>query len=393
MTEQMTSSTTCSKRASESIVMKLAVLSISLILTSGQAINGALPQIRAALGLSQTTVELLSTLPSITVILFILLSSYVARKIGLKRTITLGILLAGIGGSIPVVLNSVIALFVGRIILGAGLGLFNSLAVTIINRLYHGSDAEATLLGIRNSMEGIGQSLLTVIAGLLLNVSWNFSFAIYFLAFPIALFFYWVVPNIEDEAEEGHAQTSMPIMVYVLTAFAILLVCNGISVGVRFPSLAAEIYGDQFNASNYLAMMPIIGIIAGFLFGKIYRRLGIATLYVGLIIFAISNFLIGFASGNFYVLLSGVLLSSIPGTWCFPFIFMTLGQITTKNNLAMANSLIFIGCNIGGFIVPFVMNGLQFLSPSSQLSAPFPMYGALLLLIAIGLVIARKRIK
>ena len=60
-------------------------------------------------------------------------------------------------------------IFIGRIVLGAGLGLFNSLAVTLINRIYTG-DVEASLLGIRNSMEGIGQSILTFVAGILLNI-------------------------------------------------------------------------------------------------------------------------------------------------------------------------------------------------------------------------------
>lgn len=170
------------------ILTKFAVLSISLMLCSAQAINGVIPKMKQSLGISQVQVEMLSTIPAITVIVFIFLSSFIAKKIGLKKTINIGLFLAGVGGMLPMFVSSFKLIFIGRIVLGAGLGLFNSLAVTLINRIYTG-DVEASLLGIRNSMEGIGQSILTFVAGILLNIGWHYSFAVYIFAFPlIALF-------------------------------------------------------------------------------------------------------------------------------------------------------------------------------------------------------------
>ena len=106
-------------------LQKVAVLGISLMLTSSQAINGVLPQIRDALNISQSQAELLGTAPSISVILFILLSSYIADKLGMKKTIIVGLLLAGIGGIIPILFSNFSMILVSRIILGAGLGLYN----------------------------------------------------------------------------------------------------------------------------------------------------------------------------------------------------------------------------------------------------------------------------
>lgn len=374
-----------------SIITKFAVLCISLMLSSAQVINGVIPQMKQSLGISQVQVEMLSTIPAITVIAFIFLSSFIAKKIGLKKTINLGLFLAGVGGMLPMFVSSFELIFVGRIILGAGLGLFNSLAVTLINRIYTG-EVEASLLGIRNSMEGIGQSILTFVAGILLNIGWYYSFAVYLLAFPLIAVFTFAVPDIDNEVEEKSSnKEKMNPMVYLMVMFAILLVCNGISISVRFPSIATEIIGDNFNASNYLAIMPIIGILAGFAFGKLYEIFGTATLYIGILALALSNILIGFSNGNFIILLICVLFSGIPSTWCFPFIFITLGKITTKGTQALANSLIFVGCNIGGFLVPFAMEAMQVLSGSELLTAPFQIYGGILILIFIGM-IASKRI-
>lgn len=367
----------------KSLLQKGAILSISLMLTSSQAINGVIPQMKQSLGISQSQSELLGTAPSITVIVFILLSSYFAKRIGMKKTIILGLLLAGIGGIIPVFTATFQTVLISRVILGAGLGVYNSLAVTYISSLYSGN-TRATLLGIRNSMEALGQTILIFLAGVLVNINWTASFLVYAIAFPVALLFALKVPEIRDENSdipENHINEKMNPMVFALVLFAILLVMNSIAISVRFASIATEIKGVNFNASNYLALMPILGILAGFMFGPINKWIGKGTLYLGIIFFIISNLLIAVSNGNMTFLLTGLFLSSITGSWCFPFIFSNLDKVTTKNTINFATSLIFIGCNIGNFIAPIAMQLAQFLTRSTNLTAPFFVFAGIFIVI------------
>ena len=367
----------------KSLLQKGAILSISLMLTSSQAINGVIPQMKQSLGISQSQSELLGTAPSITVIVFILLSSYFAKRIGMKKTIILGLLLAGIGGIIPVLTATFQTVLISRVILGAGLGVYNSLAVTYISSLYSGN-TRATLLGIRNSMEALGQTILIFLAGVLVNINWTASFLVYAIAFPVALLFALKVPEIRDENSdipENHVKEKMNPMVFALVLFAILLVMNSIAISVRFASIATEIKGVNFNASNYLALMPILGILAGFMFGPINKWIGKGTLYLGIIFFIISNLLIAVSNGNMTFLLTGLFLSSITGSWCFPFIFSNLDKVTTKNTINFATSLIFIGCNIGNFIAPIAMQLAQFLTRSTNLTAPFFVFAGIFIVI------------
>ncbi|NTL34018.1 MFS transporter [Enterococcus faecium] len=367
----------------KSLLQKGAILSISLMLTSSQAINGVIPQMKQSLGISQSQSELLGTAPSITVILFILLSSYFAKRIGMKKTIILGLLLAGIGGIIPVFTATFQTVLISRVILGAGLGVYNSLAVTYISSLYSGN-TRATLLGIRNSMEALGQTILIFLAGVLVNINWTASFLVYAIAFPVALLFALKVPEIRDENSdipENHVKEKMNPMVFALVLFAILLVMNSIAISVRFASIATEIKGVNFNASNYLALMPILGILAGFMFGPINKWIGKGTLYLGIIFFIISNLLIAVSNGNMTFLLTGLFLSSITGSWCFPFIFSNLDKVTTKNTINFATSLVFIGCNIGNFIAPIAMQLAQFLTRSTNLTAPFFVFAGIFIVI------------
>lgn len=357
----------------KSILQKGAILSISLMLTSSQAINGIIPQMKQSLGISQSQSELLGTVPSVTVIIFILLSSYFAKRVGMKKTIILGLLLAGVGGILPAFMANFQIVLISRVILGAGLGLYNSLAVTYISSLYSG-DTRATLLGIRNSMEALGQTILIFLAGLLVNITWTASFLVYAVAFPIAFLFAMKVPEIRNEQNDiskNDVKEKMNPIVFVLVLFAILLVMNSIAISVRFASIATEIKGGEFNASNYLALMPILGILAGFIFGPVNKWIGKGTLYLGIIFYIVSNLLIATSNGNMTFLLMGLFLSSITGSWCFPFIFSNLDKVTTKNTINFATSLIFIGCNIGNFIAPIVMELAQLLTGSTHLCYGF----------------------
>ena len=372
-------------------LQKIAVLGISLMLTSSQAINGVIPQMREALKISQSQTELLGTAPSITVIVFILFSSYIADRFGMKKTTILGLLLAGFGGIIPVFFSNFYMVLLSRIILGAGLGLYNSLAVSYISELYTGN-TRASLLGMRNSMEAIGQTVLIFLAGLLVNISWTASFIVYALAFPIAVLFAIKVPEISFKKEDTSVtKEKMNPTVYILALFAILLVMNSIAISVRFSSIATEIKGTSFNASNYLALMPILGIAAGFIFGPINRIFGNVTMYLGIGFVVISNLFIAMSNGNMTFLLLGLFLSSIPGSWCFPFIFSNLDRITTRATINFATSLIFIGCNVGNFIAPIAMNITQAITNSDALTAPFYAFAFLFLIILLIAMFSTKK--
>lgn len=373
------------------IIERISILGISLMLTSSQAINGVIPQMKEALNISQSQSELLGTLPSFAVIIFILLSSYIADKLGMKKTIISGLLLAGVGGMLPLFFSGYSMVLLSRIILGAGLGMYNSLAVSYISSLYTGN-TRASLLGVRNSMEAIGQTVLIFLAGLLVNISWTASFAVYAIAFPIALLFALKVPEVIIEKEvKGTVKEKMNLAVYGLVLFAILLVMNSIAISVRFSSIATEINGGAFNASNYLALMPILGILAGFIFGTVNRIFGKSTIYLGILFFILSNLLIAISSGNMILLLLGLFLSSIPGSWCFPFIFSNLDKITTKNTVNFATSLIFIGCNIGNFLAPIAMSVIQLTTGSDKLTTPFYVFAGIFIVVLLVAIFETKK--
>jgi predicted MFS family arabinose efflux permease len=83
-----------------SIITKLAFLSVSFMVTSAYAIQGSLPQLKAALNVTQTQSEYLVTTPSFAVMIFVVLSPLLQEwfHISDKKIIMMGLRLSTLRG-------------------------------------------------------------------------------------------------------------------------------------------------------------------------------------------------------------------------------------------------------------------------------------------------------
>ncbi len=84
-------------------------------------------------------VQSILTLPSMAILIFILLSSWFI-KARQKRTVCLGLLIALVGGILPAFTMNFGLILFARILFGAGLGLFNSMTVSLIGDNFTGAE-------------------------------------------------------------------------------------------------------------------------------------------------------------------------------------------------------------------------------------------------------------
>lgn len=393
------------KKSRYSTAAQFAVLSISLVLTCATSINSALPAMKAELGMSYTQTELITTLPALAVVVFVLLSNELAQWIGMKKMVQLGLILVMVGGVAPMFLTNYMLILMSRFLLGMGFGLFNSPAVSLINLMYQDEPRRrAMLLGYRGAAENLGNAGMALLAGALLAINWHWSFAIYWIALPLLIIFSIFVPEVDMESEmissEG-TETKMKKREWqslILSAVLALFVIIGfIAIGVRFPSLVVLLKGADYPTSTYIAVMPIISILSGTLFGFFNRVLGSKVLYLGLLIMACSTFLVGIGEKSFPCLVIGFLISGVPASLVLPFIFNSLDGFVPENKMNLATSIIIVGCNLGNFLSPFGLRGLQILAQSESLFMPFLLLTvivvAVVILIYVSFLKQKKRIQ
>lgn len=336
-----------------------AILSLALITAGNSAISGILVFMQKEFSLTREASEFVITLSSIATIISIALSESITRLIGMKKCVQLGTILVFISGIIPIIHTSYQTILLSRIILGFGIGLFNGHSANYISALFEGEKA-AFLHGMRSSMEYIGQMALLLIAGFLIKIKWPLAFLCYTFSIFVFLFFSKYVEDIRPEERKGRFFINKQVIFYIF--FAGVMIMNITSLSIRFPTIATLQKGMDANINAYMIIIPLSGMAAGFAFGYINRALGEKTILFALLNYILANMVVAFWGSNMYVFMAAMLISAASGSIAFPYIFAEAMRFARGSQNRIINNLIFIGCNIGGFISPaflFIVNKIM----------------------------------
>lgn len=328
---------------------KEGILSVSLILAVNAIISGALIFIKDDLGISLASAEFLLSLPSITTIIAILLSEPISQKIGIKKCVSLGLFLVGTSAFLPIFIRTYPSVFISRLILGFGVGLYNGHAASLINIFYKGDEA-ASLHGIRNSFEHIGLMLLLFIAGLIIKISWHYVFLTYTFAFLILIIFNLTVEDVVHPKTLAEEKFKITLQTIFFMVFAGVILMDTTAVTVRFSTIATANLGANANINMLTMIFPIFGMTTGFFFGKINRRLRSKTILLGLLLYIFKVLTLAIFGQNLYIYMICIALTAISQSLCFPYIFAEVARVTRSSSSRIVNNLIFVGSNIGGFL-------------------------------------------
>ncbi|MCV3296174.1 MFS transporter [Oenococcus kitaharae] len=355
----------------QSKIFALAVLSVSVMITTGTAISSALPEMAKSFPkVPMEQIDSIATIQQFAVIITLLLSGIISRKIGIKKTILIGLAATGIAGVFPFFSQNWVLILISRLILGLGIGLFNSLAITLIDLFYDGSQ-QSQMLGFRSATEQIGVSLLNVLAGMLVLINWHASFLIYLLAFPLLTFFLKNIPEPPVPKQNKRTKQHINIRVVVLALLLFLIVSCSTAVIVQIPNIVVtDLSGTGTVSSIIISLNTLTGMFMGILFGKIYHFTKRFVLPLGIVLMALGSLIIVISNN-----VLGVLIGAIICGGSYPlvgsYIFSLVNQIAPAGSETLANSCLLIGANMGSFATPFLLNELKRLSSLTNQAAAF----------------------
>ena len=345
------------------LLTKISVLSVSLIITTGPAISPLLPYISNHYNnISEAAIESLSTVQQFSVVISLIIANFISKKIGIKKTVILGLLMAGFAGVVPFFIDNYYVILISRIVFGVGVGFFNSLAITVIDLLYSGS-AKTKLLGIRTSMEQLGYSLASLMIGALLLLGWRFGFLIYALAFPISFIFWKYVPEVQSKIDKNNLKKnnssneshSKKLIGFVfLGLFLMLVTLCDTGINVELPKLLVEQkIGTGTLAGIIIAMKTTMAMIVGIFFSKTYNLLHWWVVPSGIVAFLIGSLAI--AQGHLWVVCLGSVISGIGSPLIGTYAFKTISETAPSGKENAINTMVLIGCNAGSFVAPIAL--------------------------------------
>jgi MFS family permease len=380
-------------------LIKMAILSVSLLtVMAGAAISPALGDIALAFpDTSETMIKLILTLPSVMIIPFIFVSSYVSRRFPKKQILFVGMLFYLVGGLGGGVAPTIELLLFFRAILGIGVGLMMPISTSLVADFFEGEERTATM-GQVSAANNLGGVVLFLMSGVLAAISWRMAFSVYVLVLVAALIVFFYLPKTEaDRNQKGMVLQPLPKRVYGLGAamFFILLVFFAIPSNIAL-FMQQEGIGNSQNAGAVISVGTAAGFVAGLQLARIKRLLQTYFVAIMLLLMAFGFFTIGISNHSLVIGLGvgmmGFGFGSIMPT-VFDQVTRQVPRVQTVQAMAVVTSMLFFG----QFLSPVILDTIGILFANESIRFTYQFLAGSMLVVAIGfLVVAikiQKRIK
>ncbi|MCC0630541.1 MULTISPECIES: MFS transporter [unclassified Clostridioides] len=358
--------------------MKLiALLSVALIVNSAPAISANNPAIIQSFPyVSPVYVGLLTTIPSLFLVIGVFLTSLIENRIGKKYTIITGLIIVGIFGTLPAwYQGSFFILFLSRCLLGLGIGLFNRLLIQMISSLYQKDTRnKVKALGLESACEGLGGIIMTISVGQLIKRNWSISFIVYGFAIVSLVFVAIFIPNqrlnlvnteeIDTQVSVSKERRTKSILLgFILFCIVLLFINYNLQIT---PLLIERSIGNATNGSNMIAAIAAGAFIAGNLFGVTYMYLKRWLLPIAAFIAGISIFLTNLSSSVIFILICSLTLgfafrNIMP---YFMHTFTTGGEEVAK----FGTTVVLVAYNLGATLAPYASQAISFFSSNTSAS-------------------------
>ena len=356
------------------LTAKFSLLSISILLMSHLAISPVIPSLynfynsqNSNIGLA--SVESLATIPAMMITIFVLLSNVVIKFLGKKSTVLLGLIVIFVFGLVPVFTSNFKLVLISRLFLGAGIGLFNSLSISLISDFFDDS-TRGTMIGLRTAFLNIGKALTTFISGYLVILGVQYTFLVYALALPIFMLFLFFVPNSENIYNKKVSVKFHKETIY-LTLLTFFIGVSYMGATIKIPTLLIEKYFyHPATATNLLTILAISGIFSGVLFGFLVKRAKNLTLTIMLSFMTLGSMIFAF-SNNIVLFILGAILIGISFVGAMSFNFFYVSNKLENKFINFSTSIMLVGGNIGVILTPVILTKLPEALDLEKFITPF----------------------
>lgn len=375
-------------------MLKPTIISIAMAtVMAGAAISPALGLIAANFsGTNPTYIKLVLTAPSLLIIPFSFLSSYLTKRISKRTIVLIGLAIYVISGVGAQFTNTIGMLLAFRFLLGAGVGLVMPLSFTLISDYFTGKE-QVKMMGYNTAFSNFGGIVTMLLAGYLASFNWRMPFNVYWLGLIIFLLVFFFLPKDKPlENSQDTKKTKIPIGIYglALAACFVMLVYYAIATNMALYLEQSKLGGSQ-TAGLVIAFTTVGGMITSMILVRLEMLLKsflipISLLVMGLAfaglslshsipIILISVSLVGFGQGVIFPLINVRALNKV-------------NPIHTDKVIAIVSSMIYIG----QFLSPVVLDAISQIA--GQPTIRFQ-YGAIAvsMIIAFGVVLIIKQIK
>ena len=326
-------------------------------------------------GATELDIQMLTTLPSLLIIPFILIAGYLSEKVGYIRLLYSGLVLFLLSGALYFFCTDIKQLIVVSAMLGIGAGMIIPLSTALVSKFF--KDEERTRqYGYISAITNITLVVATALTGWLADIQWRLPFLVYLLP----LFSIMLVPAIRrsentiarDRDEDGNSGSGA-IEYGILSEYMLyylLITCLVMAVDINLPFLLGEHGYDSATSGVVIALFFLAMMLPGLFLNRILVVVKGKVLLLSMLLI-----MLGLADIFLNSSLASVIIGSIAAGVGYgiaqPYIYDRTASLASGKRVTYALALVMTMNYVAIVIAPFVTEYLQKYTGLKGNAAPF----------------------
>jgi MFS family permease len=296
-----------------SLSLRFTMLLIALTtMMSNVAIVTALPHLKDYFTYTQNIeflARLMLTLPSLAIAFLAPILGHVIYKIGRKKSALFALTLFSIAGSSGLFLDTMNLLLFSRFILGIAIAVLMIVSTSLIGDYFQG-EARHKFMGQQGLFISLGGVIFVVGGGILSDINWRYSFAIYSIGFLLIPLVYTYLNEkvISDFNTEDDSDLNSNLLIIYFLAFLLMLVFY--ILPTQIPFLIMNHFDESGTMTGAIIATAFISNgIGAITFRKFKQRFTHAQIYVmGMFIIGFGFIAIGLVDNVYYFFLTSPIM-------------------------------------------------------------------------------------
>lgn len=345
-------------------------------------------------------IQMLSSLPSLLIIPFILLSGKLTEKVNNLLLLQVGLVIFGASGILYLLSNKMWQLIAISALLGVGSGLIVPLSTGLISRYFVGS-YRTKQFGYSSAITNITLVLATTLTGYLAEVNWHLPFLVYLFPFVSIFLVHYLKKDLANyhpsqdadfgaDVKMGKRGIDVKALVKLM-AFYGLATYLVIIISFNLPFLMEE-YGLSSGRAGILISLFFLAIMApGFILNQIVHVLGRRVYMICLLLIACGMGIILLSRSEILIAL-GCILNGLAYGVIQPLVYDKTSDVAVPRKVTLALAFVMAMNYVAILLCPFIVDAFQKLFHSHSQTFAFWL-NLVIALLAMFVVMKQERLK
>ena len=318
---------------------------------------------------TELDIQMLTSLPSLMIIPFILLAGKLTERIDNIRLLQIGLVIFVISGVLYLLSNKMWQLVAISGMLGVGSGLIIPLSTGLIGRFFVGR-YRTKQFGLSSAITNLTLVIATVVAGYLAEISWHLPFVVYLLPIVSIILSFQLRKALTQEPEPSpvtdnsdnglrpHVQVGnngigthhlIEVMLfYGLVTYLVVI------ISLNLPFLIEERGMPTGISGTYISLFFLAIMAPGFILNRLIDLMGRSTQMWSMLMIVIGLGLI-VATGNVWLVGVGCVLAGIGYGIIQPIMYDRTTHIVLPHKSTMALACVMAMNYVAILVCPFVI--------------------------------------